>query len=98
MTTKSKAGQIIGSLKQELAELDDRIIGEVVGVMQAISELRKALDDVEGKLFALRRDQPNGRWSRKEIPLAANATVHIAGTIGKRDTILASAETMLSQL
>ena len=55
----------------------------------------KALDDVEGKLFALRRDQPNGRWSRKEIPLAANATVHIAGTIGKRDTILASAETML---
>ncbi|SEH18862.1 prolyl oligopeptidase [Sphingopyxis sp. YR583] len=55
----------------------------------------KALDDVEGKLFALRRDQPNGRWSQKEIPLAANATVNIAGTIGKRDTIFASAETML---
>ncbi|UNU42994.1 S9 family peptidase [Sphingopyxis sp. YF1] len=55
----------------------------------------KALDDVEGKLFALRRDQPNGRWSQKEVPLAANATVQIAGAIGKSDRLLATAETML---
>jgi prolyl oligopeptidase len=55
----------------------------------------KALDDVEGKLFALRRDQPNGRWSQKEVPLAPNATVGIAGTVGKRDIVLATAETML---
>lgn len=55
----------------------------------------KALDDVEGKLFALRRDPKTGNWSQKEVPLAANATVNIAGTIGKRDTIFASAETML---
>ncbi|RYD42407.1 MAG: S9 family peptidase, partial [Sphingomonadales bacterium] len=55
----------------------------------------KALDDVEGTLFALRRDAKTGNWSQKEVPLAANATVNIAGAIGKRDTILASAETML---
>ena len=55
----------------------------------------KALDDVEGKLFALRRDQPNGRWSQKEIPLAANATVQIAGAIGSSNQIFATAETML---
>ncbi|WP_338425123.1 prolyl oligopeptidase family serine peptidase [Sphingopyxis kveilinensis] len=56
----------------------------------------KALDDVEGKLFALRRDPATGAWSRKEVPLAANATVGIAGTTGKRDTLLATAETMLT--
>ena len=55
----------------------------------------KALDDVEGKLFALRRDPATGNWSQKEVPLADNATVTIAGTIGKRDTVLATAETML---
>ena len=55
----------------------------------------KALDDVEGKLFALRRDQPYGRWSQKEVPLATNATVQIAGMVGKRDLLLATAETML---
>ncbi len=56
----------------------------------------KALDDVEGKLFALRRDAATGQWSRKVIPLAANATVGIAGTIGKQDVVLATAETMLT--
>ncbi|WP_332818893.1 prolyl oligopeptidase family serine peptidase [Sphingopyxis sp.] len=55
----------------------------------------KALDDVEGKLFALRRDPATGNWSQKEVPLAANATVQIAGTVGKRDIALATAETML---
>ncbi len=56
----------------------------------------KALDDVEGKLFALRRDAATGKWSQTEVPLAANATVGIAGTIGKRDVILATAETMIT--
>ena len=56
----------------------------------------KALDDVEGKLFALRRDPATGKWSQKEVPLAANATVGIAGTVGKRDLVLATAETMLT--
>ena len=55
----------------------------------------KALDDVEGKLFALRRDPATGKWSQKEVPLAEKATVTIAGTIGKRDIVLATAETML---
>lgn len=56
----------------------------------------KALDDVEGKLFALRRNPATGQWSQKEVPLAANATVGIAGTVGKRDLVLATAETMLT--
>ncbi|MDO9362114.1 MAG: prolyl oligopeptidase family serine peptidase [Sphingopyxis sp.] len=55
----------------------------------------KALDDVEGKLFALHRDRATGEWSQKDVPLAANATVQIAGTVGKRDIVLATAETML---
>ncbi len=55
----------------------------------------KALDDVEGKLFALRRDPATGKWSQREVALADKATVTIAGTIGKRDTVLATAETML---
>lgn len=55
----------------------------------------KALDDVEGKLFALRRDQPNGRWSQKEVPVTANATMSIAGTVDDRDIAFVTAETML---
>ncbi len=55
----------------------------------------KALDDVEGKLFALRRDQPNGRWSQTEVPVAANATMSIAGTVDDRDLAFVTAETML---
>ena len=103
--TRFPAGSLISLSLEDMAA--DRQV-PVIPVMaptsaQAIEDVSatdnilwvKALDDVEGKLFALRRDQPNGRWSQKEIPLAANATVHIAGTIGKRDTILASAETML---
>lgn len=55
----------------------------------------KALDDVEGKLFALRRDQPNGRWSQKEVPVTPNATLGIAGTVDDRDIAFVTAETML---
>lgn len=55
----------------------------------------KALDDVEGKLFALRRDPKTGQWSQKDVPLADNATVAIAGAVGKRDMLFATAETML---
>jgi prolyl oligopeptidase len=56
----------------------------------------KALDDVEGKLFALRRDQPYGRWSQKEVPVTANATMGIAGTVDDRDIAFVTAETMLT--
>ena len=55
----------------------------------------KALDDVEGKLFALRRDQPNGRWSQKIVPVDANATMTITGTVDDRDLAFVIAETML---
>ncbi len=55
----------------------------------------KALDDVEGKLFALRRDRASGRWSQKEVPVTANATLSIAGTVDDRDLAFVTAETML---
>lgn len=55
----------------------------------------KALDDVDGKLFALRRDKMTGKWSQAEVPVAANATVHIAASTGASDTALVTAESML---
>ncbi len=55
----------------------------------------KALDDVSGKLFALRR-QPDGSWSSKAMPLPANSTVHIAETADKQDIAFATVEGMLT--
>jgi prolyl oligopeptidase len=54
----------------------------------------KALDDVSGKLFALRR-QPNGNWSRQEVPLPGNSTIHIVSGADKQDIVFATVEGML---
>jgi prolyl oligopeptidase len=70
---------------------------------QAIEEVQasdnmlwvKALDDVSGKLFALRR-QADGSWSSKAAPLPGNSTVHIATTAGKQDIAFATVEGMLT--
>lgn len=101
----SPAGSLLAMPLLELARGDMVPIIEVMTptASQAIENVAagkdvlwvKALDDVEGKLFALRRDQPYGRWSQKEVPLAENATVQIAGVIGKTNQVLATAETML---
>jgi prolyl oligopeptidase len=56
----------------------------------------KALDDVEGKLFALNQDAKTGEWHSRPVPLADNATVQIAGGIAKQDRIFATSETMLT--
>ena len=55
----------------------------------------KALDDVSGKLFALRR-QSDGSWMSKAMPLPANSTVQIAGTADKQDIVFATVEGMLT--
>ncbi len=55
----------------------------------------KALDDVSGKLFALRRGG-DGRWSRSETALPANSTVHLLETAGKQDLAFATVEGMLT--
>lgn len=55
----------------------------------------KALDDVSGKLFALRR-QADGSWFSKAMSLPANSTVHIAGTADKQDIAFATVEGMLT--
>jgi prolyl oligopeptidase len=54
----------------------------------------KALDNVSGKLFAFRR-QPDGSWSRQEVPLPGNSTIHIVGTGDKQDIAFATIEGML---
>ena len=70
---------------------------------QAIEEVQasdnvlwiKALDDVSGKLFALRR-QPDGSWSSKAMPLPENSTIQIAATADKQDIAFATVEGMLT--
>ncbi|WP_246449100.1 prolyl oligopeptidase family serine peptidase [Sphingomonas sabuli] len=54
----------------------------------------KALDDVSGKLFALRH-QANGSWTTVAMPLAANSTIHIVGTADSQDMAFATVEGML---
>jgi prolyl oligopeptidase len=55
----------------------------------------KALDDVSGKLFALRR-QPDGAWSPAAMPLPANSTVRLLETSGKADLAFVTVEGMLT--
>lgn len=54
----------------------------------------KALDDVSGKLFALRRGARG--WISKAVPLPANSSVHLSGIAGKQDLAFATVEGMLS--
>ena len=70
---------------------------------QAIEEVQasdnvlwvKALDDVSGKLFALRR-RADGSWSSMAMPLPGNSTIHIAATADKQDIAFATVEGMLT--
>ncbi len=55
----------------------------------------KALDDVSGKLFALRRGA-DGKWTSQAMPLAANSTIHLSGVAGQSDTAFATVEGMLT--
>lgn len=54
----------------------------------------KALDDVSGKLFALRR-QTDGSWSRAAMPLADNSTIALAGSADDRDIAFVTVEGMI---
>jgi prolyl oligopeptidase len=55
----------------------------------------KALDDVSGKLFALRR-QADGSWSQTALPLPANSTVQIVGGADKQDIAFVTVDGMLT--
>ena len=55
----------------------------------------KALDDVSGKLFALRR-QADGSWLSTAMALPANSTIHIVKTADKQDIAFATVEGMLT--
>jgi prolyl oligopeptidase len=55
----------------------------------------KALDDVSGQLFALRRGA-DGRWTSARIPLARNNSVHLVETSGKSDLAFVTVEGMLT--
>jgi prolyl oligopeptidase len=54
----------------------------------------KALDDVSGKLFALRH-QADGSWSSQAVQLPSNSTIQIVGGADKRDIAFATVEGML---
>jgi prolyl oligopeptidase len=55
----------------------------------------KALEDVSGKLFALRRGA-DGKWSGDAVALPANSTVHLLAAAGKSDLAFATVEGMLT--
>lgn len=55
----------------------------------------KMLDDVSGKLVAMKRDAATGRWTSHAVDLPANATVSLVGGADKRDIAFATVETML---
>jgi prolyl oligopeptidase len=54
----------------------------------------KLLDDVSGKLVALRRN-PAGRWTQQPMALPANATVSLEAAADSRDLAFATVEGML---
>lgn len=55
----------------------------------------KALDDVSGQLFALKREA-DGRWASTRIPLARNNTVQLVETSGTADLAFVTVEGMLT--
>jgi prolyl oligopeptidase len=55
----------------------------------------KVLEDVSGRLYALRRGA-DGKWAANAVPLPANSTVQIAATAGRQDLAFATVEGMLS--
>ena len=55
----------------------------------------KALEDVSGQLFALRRGA-DGRWSSERIRLARNNRVHLIEASGKTDLVFVTVEGMLT--
>jgi prolyl oligopeptidase len=73
------------------------------GPEQAIEEVSttdnrlwvKLLDDVSGKLVALRRDA-GGRWVQDAMNLPANSTVAVAATADKRDEALVTVENFIT--
>ena len=48
MDTKAQALAAIEALREKIAAVDEEIMHDVVGVAQALGELRKALDEVDG--------------------------------------------------
>ncbi|MEH3047090.1 prolyl oligopeptidase family serine peptidase [Sphingomonas adhaesiva] len=80
--------------------------GELVmapGATQAIEEVAasddalwvKVLDDVSGRLLALRRGA-DGRWASTPVALPANSTVHLDKAAGARNAAFVTVEGMLT--
>ncbi|WP_028966865.1 prolyl oligopeptidase family serine peptidase [Sphingomonas phyllosphaerae] len=80
--------------------------GELVmapGAAQAIEEVSasdnvlwvKLLDDVSGRLLALRR-RADGRWTQTPVALPDNSTLHLGATTGKSDAAFVTVEGMLT--
>jgi hypothetical protein len=50
VTMTDEVEQVIGSMRERIDAIDEALIMEVVGVAQALDELRKALDEVDACL------------------------------------------------
>lgn len=67
---------------------------EEVGVSEHVLWV-KALDDVSGQLYTLRRDPQRG-WTKTIVPLARNDTVHLVELSPKGDLAFVTVEGMLT--
>ena len=67
---------------------------EQVGASRSVVWV-KLLDNVSGKLVALRRGA-DGRWTQAPAALPANATVDLSATAGSRDLAFATVQGMLT--
>src|SRR5882724_450705 len=50
MAAKRTPTQVAASLKVQIKEVDDSIIGETIGIAQAIDEIQKALAELDASL------------------------------------------------
>lgn len=50
MTDEKIIERLVAAKQSEIAALDDRLVGEVVGVAQAVDQLRTALDEIDACL------------------------------------------------
>ncbi|MFS0738787.1 prolyl oligopeptidase family serine peptidase [Sphingomonas sp. 1P06PA] len=100
-----KAGALVGYSIPDLVAGKPVAIRDIMvpGKTQSIEQVAagksvlwvKLLDDVSGKLVALRAGA-DGRWAQTASPLPANATVRLDATSGQEDLAFATVEAMLT--
>jgi hypothetical protein len=91
---KQTAGPVVAAARERIATLDDEFFGEMVGVSQAIDELRKALDRVEACLDS--RDF--GKASTLGYGPVAETFIFLQRTLGGLQAICMEKEALVSEI